>query len=146
MASGVAYSQEGAERGAQTGTGARARTGEDTGMSELTLLRHIEAWRFWEPIGEKDCHGQPELALVSLGHAYIWPPGEAAEATCGYCPAFQQDCAGAAGEKGMPTYNCPGGLYGYKSKAFALKDPAVSDGNAILGKVALWGRITEHEK
>ena len=115
-------------------------------MSELTLLRHIEAWRFWEPIGEKDCHGQPELALVSLGHAYIWPPGEAAEATCGYCPAFQQDCAGAAGEKGMPTYNCPGGLYGYKSKAFALKDPAVSDGNVILGKVALWGRITEHEK
>lgn len=115
-------------------------------MSELTILRHIEAWRFWELIGEKKRDGELKLALVSIGHAYIWPPREPAEATCSYCAAFHRDCHGTAGDNGMPMFNCEGGLYGHKSKSFALKDSVVSDGNVILGKVALWGRITEHEK
>ena len=115
-------------------------------MSELTLLRHIEAWRFWELIGEeKKEDGHLELALASTAHAYIWPSREPTEASCDYCGDFY--CHRTMRQNGISMFNCMGGLYGYKSKSFALrKDLAVSDGNAILGTVALWGRIIEHEE
>lgn len=44
-----------------------------------------------------------------------------------------------------PHFDCTCGLYGYKSvKCLEQTFPAFYKGNCVLGRVALWGRITEH--
>lgn len=112
-------------------------------MQDLTILRYIEGWRFWKLVGEWAAD-QFRLALESIAYAYAWPPREPARATCDYCWPHTSCGAHARGE--MAVHNCAGGLYGYKSKQVAL-DIGLSDcgEDAILGRVALWGQVIEHQ-
>jgi hypothetical protein len=90
-------------------------------------LDPVEGWRTWELEREGD-----ELRLVSPLVEAQWPSGEALAATCGR----------HAGH-GAPADDCSCGIY-------AVSSPenlgTVRTGVSVVGSVALWGRVVEHEK
>lgn len=81
-------------------------------------LGELTGWRCWK-IGRsgflKSCHTEN-----------YWAPGEP-----------------MAGELTNDTYGC--GVHAWKTKADAIQYASVNRGPAIIGKVALWGEVLEHE-
>lgn len=88
----------------------------------------VVAWRSWALTGRKD--GTRLLLRPVAGHAHPWRPREIATATCKRS-VFHE----------APVLDCTCGLHA--SHTFDIlrrtKNPAV------LGRVALWGRVVEHE-
>jgi hypothetical protein len=86
------------------------------------------AWRTWALTGRHD-GSQPLLRPVA-GRARPWRPREIAEATC----------RGARFHR-SPHVGCTCGLHGTHGFEILRK----TKNPAVLGRVAMWGRIVEHE-
>jgi hypothetical protein len=91
------------------------------------VIEPVEGWRSWEL--ERDDEG---LRLVSPLVEVGWPAGEALEATCRRHAAHD-----------APDPDCTCGIYAVTSPD-ALG--TVRGGVSVVGSIALWGRVVEHEK
>jgi hypothetical protein len=92
------------------------------------LAEPIHAWRTWTLVGSRD-GSHVRLAPIA-GDGRPWPPRRPAEASCTRHRSHVR-----------PEPECTCGLYavGSPGELRRTRDPAV------LGTVALWGRIVEHE-
>lgn len=93
-----------------------------------TLADPILAWRTWTLVGSPD--GDEVRLLPLFGDRRPWPVRDPARATCT-----------RRGRHAVPGLDCTCGWYathGHETLRHS-RDPAV------LGTVALWGRIVEHE-
>lgn len=88
----------------------------------------IHAWRTWTLVGSRD-GSRVRLAPIA-GDGRPWPPLRPAEASCTRHRSHVR-----------PELDCTCGLHAVESpdELRRTRDPAV------LGTVALWGRIVEHE-
>jgi hypothetical protein len=93
-----------------------------------TLAEPIHAWRTWTLVGSRD-GSWVRLAPIA-GDGRPWPPRRPAEASCTRHRSHVR-----------PELECTCGLHAVESpdELRRTRDPAV------LGTVALWGRIVEHE-
>jgi hypothetical protein len=93
-----------------------------------TLPEPIHAWRTWTLVGSRD-GSRVRLAPIA-GDGRPWPPLRPAEASCTRHRSHVR-----------PELDCTCGLHAVESpdELRRTRDPAV------LGTVALWGRIVEHE-
>jgi hypothetical protein len=93
-----------------------------------TLAEPIHAWRTWTLVGSRD-GSRVRLAPIA-GDGRPWPPRRPAEASCTRHRSHVR-----------PELDCTCGLHAVESpdELRRTRDPAV------LGTVALWGRIVEHE-
>jgi hypothetical protein len=93
-----------------------------------TLAEPIHAWRTWTLVGSRD-GSRVRLAPIA-GDGRPWPPRRPAEASCTRQRSHVR-----------PELECTCGLHAVESpeELRRTRDPAV------LGTVALWGRIIEHE-
>jgi hypothetical protein len=93
-----------------------------------TLAEPIHAWRTWTLVGSRD-GSRVRLAPIA-GDGRPWPPRRPAAASCIRRRSHVR-----------PELDCTCGLYAVESpdELRRTRDPAV------LGTVALWGRIVEHE-
>ena len=94
-----------------------------------TLPEPIHAWRTWTLVGSRD-GSYVRLAPIA-GDGRPWPPRRPAEASCTRHRSHVR-----------PELDCTCGLHAVESpdELRRTRDPAV------LGTVALWGRIVEHER
>jgi len=97
--------------------------------SVATLPEPIHAWRTWTLVGSRD-GSYVRLAPIA-GDGRPWPPRRPAEASCTRHRSHVR-----------PELDCTCGLHAVESpdELRRTRDPAV------LGTVALWGRIVEHER
>jgi hypothetical protein len=93
-----------------------------------TAAEPIVAWRAWSLTGRRDATGL--LLRPVSGRSRPWPPGRPAHATCRLARFHV-----------APHADCTCGLHGTHGvdRLRRTKCPAV------LGRVALWGRVIEHE-
>lgn len=92
-----------------------------------TLTDPIVAWRTWTLAGSRD--GSEVRLLPLFGDRRPWPVRAPARATCA-----------RGGRHRIPELECSCGLYA----THGLEALRHSRDPAVLGTVALWGRIVEH--
>jgi hypothetical protein len=93
------------------------------------LTEAVEGWRAWSLAGSPDL---TEVRLLPIGTSgRPWPAREAARATCG-----------RRRHDRVPDPDCTCGLHAATSLNALrhARDPA------IVGRVALWGRVIEHDR
>jgi hypothetical protein len=88
----------------------------------------VIAWRAWALSGRRD--GTGLLLRPVAGRSRPWKPLEASEAACK-----------AARFHAAPNVDCTCGLHGAHSPEILRKAKTP----AVIGRVALWGRVIEHE-
>jgi len=104
--------------------------GIELALDPARLSEPILGWRAWTLTGSPRGEG---LTLLPIGRTRpAWRPREAAEATCPRRRAHA----------GVPGADCRCGLHAMQS-AEPLRR---ARSPAVLGRVALWGRVIEHER
>lgn len=88
----------------------------------------ILAWRTWALTGHRD--GAHLLLRPVAGRSRPWKPLEVAQAGCKHARLH-----------GAPHLDCTCGLYGAHDVDILRRTRCP----AVLGRVALWGRVIEHE-
>jgi hypothetical protein len=98
-------------------------------LAPLATAEPVIAWRAWTLTGRSD---GSHLLLRPVGsRTHPWPPLRAARAVCRRGPHFHQ----------APEITCTCGLHG--THGWDILRRAKSP--AVLGTVAMWGRVVEHE-
>ena len=98
---------------------------------ELTVgatTEPIVAWRAWALTGHRD--GTELLLRPVAGRSRPWRPMEPAEAACKHARLH-----------GAPNVDCSSGLHGTHDVEILRRTRCP----AVLGRVAFWGRVIEHE-
>ena len=98
---------------------------------ELTVRATTEpivAWRAWALTGHRD--GTELLLRPVAGRSRPWRPMEPAEAACKHARLH-----------GAPNVDCSCGLHGTHDVEILRRTRCP----AVLGRVAFWGRVIEHE-
>ena len=98
---------------------------------ELTVgatTEPIVAWRAWALTGHRD--GTELLLRPVAGRSRPWRPREPAEAACKHARLH-----------GAPNVDCSCGLHGTHDVEILRRTRCP----AVLGRVAFWGRVIEHE-
>jgi hypothetical protein len=88
----------------------------------------IVAWRAWALTGHRD--GTELLLRPVAGRSRPWRPMEPAEAACKHARLH-----------GAPNVDCSCGLHGTHDVEILRRTRCP----AVLGRVAFWGRVIEHE-
>jgi hypothetical protein len=89
----------------------------------------VVAWRSWALTGRSD--GTKLLLRPVAGRAHPWRPRELATATCKRAGVFHE----------APAVGCTCGLHAAQTLDILRRTRCP----AVLGRVALWGRVIEHE-
>jgi hypothetical protein len=89
----------------------------------------IMAWRAWALSGRRD--GSNLLLRPVVGRGRPWLPGRPAEAACKMLGPFHE----------APQLGCTCGLHGTHDLGLLRRTRCP----AVLGRVALWGKVIEHE-
>ncbi len=97
-------------------------------LETVRVAEAIAAWRAWSLWSRRDGSRLRLRPVAGLGRP--WPPLRPAEATCG-----------AVRLHAAPNPHCSCGLHGLRTPELVrrARDPAV------VGTVALWGRVIEHD-
>lgn len=101
----------------------------ETAVAPPVLTEAVEGWRAWALAGSKDL---VEIRLLPIGlSGRPWPPREPARAMCS-----------RRRHDRVPDPECTCGLHAASSLNTLrhARDPAV------VGRVALWGRVLEHDR
>jgi hypothetical protein len=93
-----------------------------------TSVEPIVAWRTWALTGKRD--GTDLLLRPVAGRSRPWRPLEVAEAACKH-----------ARMHAAPNVDCSCGLHGTREVDILRRTKSPS----VLGRVALWGRVIEHQ-
>lgn len=88
----------------------------------------IEAWRVWSLTGRRD--GSDLLLRPVAGRSRPWLPMRPAEAACKRWRGHE-----------APSIDCTCGLYGTHEPDILRRTKTPG----VLGRVALWGRVIEHD-
>ena len=102
-----------------------------SGDRDLTVERTSEpivAWRSWALTGWPD--GSHLLLRPVAGRSHPWKPQTSTEARCRFNRRHQ-----------APVLDCSCGLHASQTLAILRRTKCP----AVLGRVALWGRVIEHE-
>ena len=94
-----------------------------------TATEPIVAWRAWALTGRRD--GSHLLLRPVVGRGRPWLPGRPAEAGCRMLGPFHE----------APQLACTCGLHGTHDLDLLRRTRCP----AVIGRVALWGRVIEHE-
>jgi hypothetical protein len=97
-------------------------------LSVGTTTEPIVAWRAWALTGHRD--GTELLLRPVAGRSRPWRPMEPAEAACKHARLH-----------GAPNVDCSCGLHGTHDVEILRRTRCP----AVLGRVAFWGRVIEHE-
>jgi hypothetical protein len=97
-------------------------------LSVGTTTEPIVAWRAWALTGHRD--GTELLLRTVAGRSRPWRPMEPAEAACKHARLH-----------GAPNVDCSCGLHGTHDVEILRRTRCP----AVLGRVAFWGRVIEHE-
>jgi hypothetical protein len=89
-------------------------------------IEPVEGWRGWRLAR---CDGA--LTLLSLTRSSAWPPREAMRSSCDDHPDG-------------PAMRCRCGLYASSSPRTLARARVLSCGPAVVGDVAMWGRVVDH--
>jgi hypothetical protein len=103
-----------------------------TGLSAAAIEKSAEpivAWRSWALTGRHD--GTRLLLRPVAGRRSPWRPRELATATCKRGGVFHE----------APAIDCTCGLHASQTLDILRRTKCP----AVLGRVALWGRVIEHE-
>jgi hypothetical protein len=100
----------------------------DRSLESEVSTEPVLAWRAWALSGRRD--GSHLLLRPVAGRSKTWPPGHPAEAVCKL---------GWFHEAPHPECSC--GLHGTHGPDLLRRTRSP----AVLGRVALWGRVIEHE-
>lgn len=92
------------------------------------IAEPVVAWRTWALAGSRD--GAEVRLMPIVGDTHPWPVREPNHASC----ALRRRHAG------IPEIDCSCGLYGTDRDEVLRRTRSP----AVLGRVALWGRIVEH--
>jgi hypothetical protein len=95
----------------------------------------VQGWRVWN-LREDPWQLEPAGSGVDA-----WPPGRAVEARCGASPILTWRHPHSA-----PDPGCTCGIYGATSLAIFDRPRPAWPPPSIVGTVALWGRVIEHER
>jgi hypothetical protein len=104
-----------------------------------TAIRSVEAplsiepvlgWRVWRLSRDRD-----HLRLQALATSELWEPNEATPALC-----FVQDHPGA------PRGACTCGYHAARSVEDLARAGVFRRGVGVLGAVAMWGKVVEHDR
>jgi hypothetical protein len=106
----------------------RGSTSPSRGPAVDAATEAILAWRAWALTGDRD--GERLLLRPVAGRSRPWRPREIAEAACKGARFHQ-----------APHPDCTCGLHG----THGLDVLRRTKSPAVLGRVALWGRVIEHE-
>lgn len=106
-----------------------SRVSEREGLEVERSAEPIVAWRSWGLTGWRD--GSHLLLRPVARRAAPWKPREVAEATCRTSPFHA-----------APATECRCGLYASPTLDLLRRTKCP----AVLGRVALWGRVIEHER
>src|SRR5579875_2580564 len=100
--------------------------GAPSSSAEALRIQPIIGWRAWYVCRDRNFTPQ----LWSVVHALPWPSGSPLVAHA------------------LPTSLPKAGIYAYRSPELAVDEFASSDwgGGLVLGSVALWGTVVEHER
>lgn len=93
-----------------------------------TSMEPVVAWRVWALSGRRD--GSNLRLRPVAGRTRAWPPGHPAEALCKLVRFHD-----------APHPACSCGLHGTRGPEVLRRTRSP----AVLGRVALWGRVIEHE-
>jgi hypothetical protein len=102
----------------------------DTGLApeRVVLIEPISGWRTWTLAGSRDVRRVRLLPIAGTGTP--WPPRKPVHAACAHRARHR-----------APGIECTCGIH-----ATHTTDPLRRTRNpAVLGTVALWGRVIEHE-
>jgi hypothetical protein len=103
----------------------------------------IEGWRLW--VLRRRRSGELVLTPAGMGTG-VWPTGEPIHATCRVRPPIATVARGLIGLHRSPDPRCTCGVYASAS-LHALIDATPSFPAApVIGTVAMWGRVVEHER
>ena len=106
--------------------------------ADVFLDEPITGWRVWNL--SEDRSG-PLLRPAGAG-VDAWPPRRRVEARCGVSPLLR----GGRSPHAAPDLRCRCGIYASRSlEAFEPSRPAWPP-TPVIGTVAMWGRIVEHER
>lgn len=95
-------------------------------------IEPIRAWRVWLECPRRD--GSLVLgSLTQAGGGTRWDIDAPLKATC---PSLRHPA---------PTQGCTCGIYAHKTRAAAIQH-AAGVATAVVGEVAIWGRIIEHQR
>ncbi|MGZ5129181.1 MAG: hypothetical protein ACXWZU_04970 [Actinomycetota bacterium] len=106
-----------------------SRVGTDLVAAVERSTEPIVAWRSWALTGRRD--GTRLLLRPVAGRAHPWRPRELATATCKRSGVFHE----------APAVSCTCGLHASQTLDILRRTKCP----AVLGRVALWGRVVEHE-
>jgi hypothetical protein len=104
------------------------RTSLARDLESLVSTEPLLAWRAWALTGRRD--GDDLLLRPVAGRSRPWRPGEVAEAACKH-----------ARMHAAPNVDCSCGLHATRTSDLLRRARCPS----VLGRVALWGRVIEHE-
>ncbi len=105
------------------------------------LLGPLEGWRVWRVI-----RADGELRLASVVRRTVWPVREPLVAECFANRPFHHWLRGRPPHE-APQEGCRCGIYtaSLETAARYLHDPLPLALARVLGRVALWGSVVEHE-
>jgi hypothetical protein len=98
------------------------------GLPVEVEVEPILAWRSWTLTGRRD--GESLLLRPVTAGSRAWRPREVAQATCRLAWSHE-----------APNADCSCGLHATRDIDFLRRTRSP----AVLGRVALWGRVIEHE-
>jgi len=98
------------------------------GLETMVSTEPVLAWRAWSLTGRRD--GAELLLRPVAGRSRPWKPMERAEAACKHARLH-----------GAPNVDCSCGLHA-THEVDTLRRTRCP---AVLGRVALWGRVVEHD-
>ena len=97
-------------------------------LETMVSTEPVLAWRAWSLTGRRD--GTELLLRPVAGRSRPWKPMERAEAACKHARLH-----------GAPNVDCSCGLHGTHEVEVLRRTRCP----AVLGRVALWGRVIEHD-
>jgi hypothetical protein len=106
-----------------------SRSALDPSLPVETATEPVNAWRAWALTGRRD--GSHLLLRPVVGRGRPWLPRRPAEAGCRMLGPFHE----------APDPGCSCGLHGTHGLDLLRRTRCP----AVLGRVALWGRVIEHE-
>ena len=105
------------------------RSALERSLPTETATEPVVAWRAWALTGRRD--GTHLLLRPVVGRGRPWLPGRPAEAGCRMLGPFHE----------APQLACTCGLHGTHDLDLLRRTRCP----AVIGRVALWGRVIEHE-
>jgi hypothetical protein len=133
---GTAAALEPSGSATDAGTDADARAGEGGLILVPDSISPMLGWRSWDV----------DKGLVSPHDPeFPWRPGKPARARCDVPKRRHAAASCSCPLEPPPAANCTCGIYAARSLELLHRDYRKRDHSQVIGRVALWGKVIEHD-